>query len=151
MNVRFKCRGMTVNGEWVYGYLSIIEKEQNADVEPGYYISNAAGKPFAFEVRPETVGQCTGLIDKNYNLIYAGDIICYDDTPYSAYASKVIGTVVSRKGGFYIDVKTNFEFEKGLQSLSSFLRHDNFFERKTKIIGNIHDDQFREVTKKVEE
>jgi hypothetical protein len=61
---KIKFRGMDVHGKWHYGNLAVISEKCNS-IDPGYYISNSVGMPFAYQVRPKTVNQYTGLKDKN--------------------------------------------------------------------------------------
>ncbi len=65
-------RGMTLGGEWVYGNLSVL-KQKIDNIEAGTYISNSAGLPFAYAIRPETVGQYTELLDMAGKRIFSGD------------------------------------------------------------------------------
>ena len=62
MENRYLFRGKTIRGNWVQGLL--------ANRDDKWYISNKVGRPFAFEIRPESICQCTGLKDKNGKLIF---------------------------------------------------------------------------------
>jgi len=68
-----KFRGQTAFGDWVYGNLTICKKNRTDGINKGSYISNKDGTmPWAYEVRPETVGQYTGFKDVSGVEIYEG-------------------------------------------------------------------------------
>lgn len=102
------------NGEWVYGYYLFTEQNTHPviiDLKCHSYIIN-----------PETVGQFTGLTDRNGNKIFEGDIV---KQIYNGLAHIV--TWDKMRALFY------------LESNSGIVGFYHCFGEELKIIGNIHD------------
>ncbi|AVS32408.1 hypothetical protein JKT64_11760 [Listeria monocytogenes] len=126
-------RAQNVNGVWVFGNLSILKKKIG-NVPAGSYISNSAGAPFAYKVRPETVCQFTGLYDKNGKKIFEGDVVeidVYDRLDWDS----IKGKVVFLEGAWLVEDEGHFAI--------SLWSEINEFE----IIGNIYENpELLEVT-----
>jgi len=121
-------RGMTVNGKFVEGNLSILKNDlrYSIKIDKGCYISNSCGAPFAYQVRPDTVGQFTGLVDKHGRKIFEGDIVSYEDV---AGIEDGIGNVLFDlfSGAWIVFVN---DYEENLLADVAY---------NCEIIGNIHD------------
>lgn len=123
---RLKFRGFCINGEPVVGFLTIIENG-NQTLEPGCYISNLAGAPFAYRVCPEILEQSIGLRDKNNTLIFGGDIVhfyCED----GFYRCRVVWSEKNIQWAFRI-----------IKNYSAYCNWSDFETDKIEVVGNIHE------------
>lgn len=114
---------------WIKGYY-IFRKIWESDVHIIRTVDNGFDSYIEFEVIPETVGQYTGLTDKNGKKIFEGDIVkvCRgkDIEKGIVYYDKRIGTYAV----LYNDENINLFFD-------IFTSKDpNVY---IEIIGNIHD------------
>ena len=108
-----KFRGKDIEtGEWVYGDLHVLCDRPHIHTEQTAY-PYAGKRSF---VDPETIGQFTGLTDKNGKEIYEGDIIRHKDMvkPYHVIYDEY-----------------QFSPNDGFRSLS--------YPKHWEVIGNIHD------------
>jgi uncharacterized phage protein (TIGR01671 family) len=125
MNREILFRGKTLdNGDWVYGWYF---QKPNPFTTDGLPITHAISDlpPFGNIVASETVGQFTGLLDKNGKKIFEGDILkCKTIDGY--YANFVVAWSDFRK---YII---------GCNSEESYDIAPSKF-KEAEIIGNIHD------------
>ena len=99
-----KARPLGTRKQWVTGFYAVLgektviivcEPEKFYDVDSG---KNSHGNKIV-EVIPETVCQCTGLKDKNGNLIWENDIANCMDAECCGYISWN-----ESEAGFYFDV-----------------------------------------------
>lgn len=130
-----KFRGRRVdNGEWVYGYLQkqAVEGEEYYITWPCTELINNCRV-----VIPKTIGQFTGLYDKDKKPIYEGDIIDIHQT-INGYNQFVIEYKDYGFGAKYYNQKENKAirwYEYDLDELFDV----NESEKEIEVIGNIHD------------
>jgi len=96
---KIKFRGRTINGEWVYGLLAHTEDKRICR-DIGYFISNSAGCPFAYQVIPETIGRYTGVDDIDGVEIYENDLVEYT---LDSEGTPIIGLVEYIVDGFTLE------------------------------------------------
>lgn len=133
MNDRFMFRAKRIdNNRFVYGYLCFIyidNKEHCRIYSPDDVMS--------YDCYAETLGQCTGLMDKNGKLIYEGDIVKGKATIGEGgfeYLGRIEWYYQSELIGWYIEDKDGGAWE--LKQAHAKISVDNI---TGEVIGNIHE------------
>lgn len=119
-----KFRGKSIlTDEWFYGDLV-----HSADKKRTAILVNDKDSYDECEVDPETVGQFTGLMDKNGKEIYEGDIV--------KWSNGMLYAVKFWDGMFYASVE---ECNEGILGGFPLHRLIEYEDGRCEIVGNIHD------------
>lgn len=111
--------------EWIYGSL-ITRGERGAD---GNFIDTGRGE--CYPLQQDTIGQFTGLHDKNGKEIYEGDIIAVNGIQ--------IGYIVGGVRGYCYDVIYTPAKHNGEKAWPLYSVVTRDYPNKCEVIGNIHD------------
>lgn len=120
-----KFKGKTDSGKWCFGYFLHDRQRGRFVITDGLLEIN--------RVNPDTVGQYTGLKDKNDKEIYDGDILAHNGEP--------IGYIVDGVRGYCFDVMYFSPIYEESWSLYGVVVND--FHGDVEIIGNIHDPEWQ--------
>ena len=122
------------NGQWVYG--DLLTKNKNGNYCPRIK-QNIELDPFPIQVDPATVGQYTGVVDRNGKQVFEDDIIGYTDT--DTKKTWIFGVVKwYYEGNFYINTDNycNYTSDNDCANVGRMI---NRTATKLYVLGNIHD------------
>lgn len=109
-----------INHSWCFGSLDTTEDDRTIIIYPDRF-----GNKCRIFVNPETVGQYTGLKDKNGTKIFEGDIVLLkgDEEPYQVVFDESCFLVYSDSVRYAMD---------------------NFYDYEIEVIGNIYDNKLED-------
>ena len=127
----------TINGDWVYG--DFVRGNERKSLRDSIFVYDSETQSFNdYEINPSTLGQYTGLTDKNGKRIFEGDILH-------------IAKIADGLGGYYqppLDYPVNVVVKWDLcawmwETLCDDKRYitfpDAWCHYECEVIGNVHD------------
>jgi uncharacterized phage protein (TIGR01671 family) len=145
MNNRFKFRVFDNINKRYEKDLTLIDKDGDLCYQDGHKYCNGE--------HPEdfTIEQCTGLTDRHNKLIYENDVvnmyIPYEDKHRKCVVRYCIDEGTAQWLAVYLEGKRPHCSMGICYDIASKYLDGSYCT----VIGNIHDDQFREITKKMED
>ena len=146
----------TETGDWVKGFYVRLHDDKGNESHRIYrgYAETDCGDyyPDCYEVDPATVGQFTGLTDKNGKKIFEGDILQYSiEEDQAVFVGAVKFGEFNPDGGALLTTNVGFYVEMvDQEGQRTYMRKDIGFWvkfRQVEVIGNIHDNpELLEVT-----
>lgn len=111
-------------GTWIEGYYSVVKTLACEMMTLACEMIQPSGESVAYSVEPSTVGQYTGLTDKNGVKIFEGDIVkCSDGNNYQVVFEQRNNTAYF---GLAITSDDTWVFDDGANYI-------------LEVIGNVHD------------
>ena len=137
-----KFRGKTDSGKWCFGYFLHDGQRGRFVITDGLLEIN--------RVNPDTVGQFTGLLDKNGKEIYESDVLRSYKYPFSCLKDNDIDNYYGIIG--WSDEAASFCMVSAMNPKSYVLGMSDFISdgisqekmQDFEVIGNVHDDEWKQ-------
>lgn len=134
MKREIKFRGMNAQSEWVYGfYMANFSPYNNEnEIVDSFIYRGLRNIESAIPVNGESVGEFTGLFDKNSVEIYEGDIV------QTNHISKGVIAWSPMASQWWINFTDEVSWRKSYKELIPDYGDDNLYCQYIEIIGNIY-------------